>query len=681
MAYRTADIRNVCLVGLSQTGKTQLAEALLHAGGAISHCGTVAHGDTVSDFTRRERQLGHSLYPSVCHFDHSGIHVNVIDTPGYRDLLGRALSVLPAVETAAVVIDAHAGIETVTRRLMNAARAQRLCRMIIVNKIDARDADLGALVDEIRSTFGPECLPINLPAADGDAVIDCYFQPDGAATAFGSVESAHTQIIDQVVEVDEALMEVYLEQGEELVPEQLHKPFEKALREGHLVPICFTSGKTGVGIPELLEVFERLMPNPMEGNPPRFVKGEGETAQEVRITTDPDQHVIAHVVMVDIDPYKGRLAVFRIHQGTIRPGMQLYVGDARKPIKVTQLLKLKGNAHIRTDTGVPGDICAIARVEEAHYNAVLHNSHDEDQFHLASIPLPRPIFGRAIKPANDVDVQKISNALHSLQAEDPSLSLEHVPALNEIVLRGLGELHLRTVLEDIADRYAIQVETTLPSIAYRETITTAAAGHHRHKKQSGGAGQFGEVSLRVEPAPPGTGFEFRSEIAGGVIPAQFIPAVETGVLQVMGSGAIAGYPMQDIRVTVYDGKHHSVDSKEVAFVQAGRKAFLDAVSKASPIIMEPIVDVTVTVPPECVGGVTGDLSAMRGMVSGTSVRPDHRMQIAGQVPLKEIQGYHSRLKSLTAGEGSFTMDFSHYAQVPEQTQQELVGAFRNNSGA
>jgi elongation factor G len=553
--------------------------------------------------------------------------------------------------------------------------------MIIVNKIDARDADLGALVDEIRSTFGPECLPINLPAADGDAVIDCYFQPDGAATAFGSVESAHTQIIDQVVEVDEALMEVYLEQGEELVPEQLHKPFEKALREGHLVPICFTSGKTGVGIPELLEVFERLMPNPMEGNPPRFVKGEGETAQEVRITTDPDQHVIAHVVMVDIDPYKGRLAVFRIHQGTIRPGMQLYVGDARKPIKVTQLLKLKGNAHIRTDTGVPGDICAIARVEEAHYNAVLHNSHDEDQFHLASIPLPRPIFGRAIKPANDVDVQKISNALHSLQAEDPSLSLEHVPALNEIVLRGLGELHLRTVLEDIADRYAIQVETTLPSIAYRETITTAAAGHHRHKKQSGGAGQFGEVSLRVEPAPPGTGFEFRSEIAGGVIPAQFIPAVETGILQVMGSGAIAGYPMQDIRVTVYDGKHHSVDSKEVAFVQAGRKAFLDAVSKASPIIMEPIVDVTVTVPPECVGGVTGDLSAMRGMVSGTSVRPDHRMQIAGQVPLKEIQGYHSRLKSLTAGEGSFTMDFSHYAQVPEQTQQELVGAFRNNSGA
>jgi len=681
VAYRTADIRNVCLVGLSHAGKTQLAEALLYAGGAIPHCGTVGQGGTVSDFTRREQQLGHSLYPSLCHFDHAGIHVNVIDTPGHRDLYGRALSVLPAVETAAIVIDAQTGIETVTRRVMNAAKAQRLCRMIIVNKIDAAEADLASLVEQIRSAYGPECLPVNLPAAGGDAVIDCYFQPDGAATAFGSLEAAHTQIIDQVVEVDEALMELYLEQGEDLEPEQLHKPFEKALREGHLVPICFASAKTGVGIAELLEVFERLMPNPTEGNPPIFVNGEGDKAQEVRVTMDPEQHVIAHVVMVDIDPYKGRLAVFRIHQGTIRPGMQLYVGDARKPIKVTQLLKIKGNEHIRTDAGVPGDICAISRVEEAYYGAVLHNSHDEDQIHLKSIPLPRPMFGLAIKPANDTDVQKISDALHSLQAEDPSLSLQHVPALNEIVLRGLGELHLRTVLEDIAERYGIQVDTTLPSIAYRETITTRADGHHRHKKQSGGAGQFGEVFLRAEPLPAGAGFEFRSEIVGGVIPSQFIPAVETGVRQVMEAGAIAGYPIQDVRVTVYDGKHHSVDSKEVAFVQAGRKAFLDAIAKASPIIMEPVVDVTVTVPTDCVGGVTGDLSAMRGMVSGTSVRPNNRIDVSGQVPLKEIQGYHSRLKSLSGGEGSFTMDFSHYAPVPAQVQQELVEGSRNRSGA
>jgi elongation factor G len=681
VTYQTADIRNVCLVGPSHSGKTLLTEALLHAGGSIPHCGTIEQKNTVSDFTRRERELGHSLHPSLCHFDHAGIHVNVVDTPGHRDLHGRALSVLPAVETAAIVIDAQTGIETVTRRVMNAAKAQRLCRMIIVNRTDAREADLAGLVEQIRSTFGPECLPINLPGANGDSVIDCYFHPDGAATAFGSVESAHTQIIDQVVEVDEALMELYLEQGEELGPEQLHKPFEKALREGHLVPICFVSARTGAGIPELLEVFESLMPNPLEGNPPTFLRTGGGKVEEVRITLDPADHVIAHVVMVSNDLYKGRLAVFRIHQGTIRPGMQLYVGDARKPIKVNQLLKLMGNEHVRADAGVPGDICAIPRVEEAHYDAVLHNSHDEDHIHLKPVRLPRPMFGLAIHPSNDADVQKASDALHSLQAEDPSLSLEHVATLNEIVLRGLGELHLRSVLEDIADRYSVKVETALPSIAYRETITVPSEGHHRHKKQSGGAGQFGEVFLRVEPLPQGTGFTFRSAVVGGAIPSQFIPAVETGVRQVLESGAISGYPMQDVGVTVYDGKHHSVDSKEVAFVQAGRKAFLDAISKASPIVMEPIVDVTVTVPPHCVGSVTGDLSAMRGMINGTSVLPDNRMEVSGQAPLKEIQDYHSRLKSLSGGDGSFTMDFSHYAPVPEQTQAELVSAFRNNSRA
>jgi elongation factor G len=667
MAYSSGDIRNVCLVGPSNAGKTQLTETLLYAGGAITTCGSVDRGDTVSDFTKREQQLGHSQYSSICHFDHQGIHVNLIDTPGYRDFIGRALSILPAVETAAVVINAQAGIEMVSRRMMEAASKQRLCRMIIVNKIDAEDADLEALLHEIRSTFGPECLPMNLPAADGDSVVDCFFHPKGADTAFGTVESAHTQIIDQVVEVDEALMEVYLEQGEDLEPDQLHEPFEKSLRDGHLVPICFVSAKTGAGIPELLEVFERLMPNPLEGNPPAFLKGEGDDAEEIVITPDPELHAIAHVVMVNIDPFKGRLGVFRIHQGTIRPGNQLFVGDARKPIKVNQLLKLNGGEHTKIQVGLPGDICAIPRVNEVHYDAVLHDSHDEDHFHLNSIRLPRPMYGLAIKPPRDADAQKTSDALHAAEAEDPSLYVEHIAVLNEIVLRGLGDLHLRTVLEQISDRYNLDVQTALPSIAYRETITAAAEGHHRHKKQTGGAGQFGEVYLRIEPLPSGTGFEFASAVVGGSIPYQYIPAVETGVRQVMNAGAIYRYPMQDIKVTVYDGKHHPVDSKEVAFVQAGKKAFLDAIAKASPIIMEPVVDVTITVPSRCAGGVTGDLSSMRGMVSGTEALPDNRIVVSGQAPLKEIQDYHSRLKSLTGGDGSFTMDFSHYAEVSPES--------------
>jgi len=679
MAYSSGDIRNVCLVGPSNSGKTQLAETLLQAGGAIAECGSVDNGDTVSDFTKREQELGHSQYSSICHFDHSGIHVNLIDTPGYRDFYGRALCMLPAVETAAVVINAQAGIEMVGRRMMRAAHTQRLCRMIIVNKIDAEGVDLEGLLEQIRSEFGSECLPLNLPAADGEGVVDCFFQPKGADTVFGSVESAHTQIVDQVVEVDEALMEIYLEQGEELKPEQLHEPFEKALRDEHLIPICFVSAKTGAGIPELLEVFERLMPNPQEGNPPVFLKGEGGDAEEVIISPDPEQHAIAHVIMVKIDPFKGRLGVFRIHQGTIRPGNQLYVGDARKPIKVNQLLKLNGGEHSKIDEGLPGDICAIPRVNEVHYDAVLHDSHDEDHFHLKSIDLPRPVYGLAVKPANDSEAQRTSDALHAIEAEDPSLLLEHNAALNEIVLRGLGDLHLRTALEQIKDRYGMDVQTALPSIAYRETITAPAEGHYRHKKQTGGAGQFGEVYLRIEPLPSGAGFEFASAVVGGSIPYQYIPAVETGVRQVMQSGAIKGYPMQDVKVTVYDGKHHPVDSKEIAFVQAGKKAFLQAIAEAKPIIMEPIVDVAITVPSASAGGVTGDLTSMRGMVSGTEVLPDSRMVISGQAPLKEVQGYHSRLKSLTGGDGSFTMDFSHYAEVPrgvldqESTSSSMAG--------
>ena len=663
MAYSACEIRNVCLVGPSGAGKTQLAEALLHAGGAIAEQGSVDKGDTVSDFTLRERELGHSQFASICHLDHGGIHVNLIDTPGYRDFFGRALSVLPAVETAAVVINAQAGVEMVARRMMKAAHEQRLCRMIIVNKIDAEEVDLEGVLEEIRTAFGPECLPINLPAAEGGGVVDCFFQPEGAETTFSDVKTAHTQIVDQVVEVDEELMEIYLEQGEELAPEQLHDPFEVALRDEHLIPVCFVSAKTGCGINQLLQIFERLMPNPIEGNPPVFLKGEGDDAVEVAISPDPDQHAIAHVFKIDIDPFKGRLGMFRVHQGTIKPGNQLFVGDARKPVKVNQLLKVNGGEHIKAQAAVPGDICAIPRVDEVYYDAVLHDSHDEDHFHLKAIQLPRPMYGLAIRPTNDADAQKTSDALHTAEAEDPSLNVEHNASLNEVVLRGLGELHLRTVLEQIKDRYNLEVDTAPPSIAYRETITAPAEGHHRHKKQTGGAGQFGEVYLRIEPLPSGSGFEFKSAVVGGSIPSQYIPAIESGVRQIMDAGAIYGFPMQDIKVTVYDGKHHSVDSKEIAFVQAGKKAFVEAVKNARPIVMEPIVDVAFTVPSESAGGIAGDLSSMRGMVSGTETLPDNRLVISGQAPLKELQGYHSRLKSLTGGDGSFDMDFSHYAQV------------------
>jgi len=382
MGYTTSGIRNIALVGQAGAGKTSLVETLLLQAGATRSRGSLARGTTVSDFDPQEKRLQHSLDSTICSFDYNGSHINLIDTPGYPDFLGRTLSVLEAVEAVAVVVSAVCPLDTFTQRLMEFARERELCRLIIVNKIDSRDAHSADLLQQLRESFGAECLPLNLPAGGGDGVVDCFFQPHGRATDFSSVEAAHTQIIDQVVELDEKLMALYLEQGEELSPEQLHDPFEQALREGHLVPVCFTSAEGGAGLPELLQVFERLMPNPAEGNPPPFLKGTGESAERVAVAPDPTRHVIAHVFKVSIDPYVGKLGVLRVHQGTIRPGSQLFVGDARKPIKIAHLFRLLGKDTSEITAAVPGDICAIAKVDELHLDAVLHDSHDEDEYHL-----------------------------------------------------------------------------------------------------------------------------------------------------------------------------------------------------------------------------------------------------------------------------------------------------------
>ncbi|MFW6032552.1 MAG: GTP-binding protein, partial [Phycisphaeraceae bacterium] len=390
--YATTDIRNIVLAGHAGSGKTTLVEALLQKAGVIGSTGQVEKGDTVSDFSEEEKAHGYSLQSSVVHCDYQGKHINVIDTPGAPDFLGQTISVLPAVETVAVVVSGTAGIEPVTRRIMQRAGERKLCRMIVINHIDGENVDLPALVESLRETFGSECLPINLPAEGGQKVVDCFFQPSGESD-IGSVADAHTALVDQVVEVDEELMATYLEQGE-VKPEQLHEPFEKALREGHLVPICFTAARPHdapdqpVGIGELLDVFVQLAPNPTEGNPRPFIRGDSE--EEIHANPDPDQHALAHVFNVRIDPFVGKLCTFRVHQGTVSKDSQLFIGDpvegeSKRPFRVGHLFKLQGKDHVETDSAIPGDIAAVAKVEEIHRNAVLHDSHDEDAIHLRPI--------------------------------------------------------------------------------------------------------------------------------------------------------------------------------------------------------------------------------------------------------------------------------------------------------
>ncbi|MEW5708588.1 MAG: elongation factor G [Pseudomonadota bacterium] len=666
----TEAIRAVALVGHAGAGKTTLAEALLYRAGAIPAMGSIERGTTVCDFDPLEKQHQHSLYSAVAHFEHQGTRIHLIDTPGYPDFLGQAISCLPAAETVIVVVNAQTGIELTTTRMMNWAARRKLCRMIVVNKIDAENTDLPALLDALQETFGKECLPINLPAAGGTKVVDCFFNPAGESD-FSSVEQAHRALIDQVVEVDEELMALYLEQGD-IDPEQLHAPFEKALREGHLVPICFASARTGAGVPELLEVFVKLLPNPAEGNPRPFIKGDGPEAEEFRAVPDPDKHVVAHVFKVSVDPFVGKLGVFKVHQGTITKDSQLFIGDARKPFKVGHLFMLRGKEHIEVERCIPGDIAAVAKVEEITFDAVLHDHHDEDRIHLQPLEFPNPIYGLAIDTVKRGDEQRLWDVLAKLASEDPCLKVERLMSTNETVVWGLGELHLRTLLERMTTQYKLEVKTHPPRIEYRETITAPAEGHHRHKKQTGGAGQFGEVFLRIEPLPRGAGFQFVDEVKGGAIPSQFIPAVEKGVQQVMESGAIAGYPMQDVRVVVYDGKTHPVDGKEVAFITAGKKAFLDAVMKARPIVLEPIVRIEITVPEANMGDVAGDIASKRGQVTGTQSGRGGMVTVSGLVPLSELNNYQSRLKSLTGGAGSYSVEFSHYEPVPPNVQQQLV---------
>jgi elongation factor G len=673
-AARMAAIRTLALVGPAAAGKTSLAEALLVKTGAIGAPGTLERGSTVSDFDPLERKMQHSLNAAVMHMMRGETRIHFIDTPGSADFLGQSLPALEAVETAAVVINAAVGIEPMALRMMEYAAARHMDRLIIVNKIDMPGINLPGLLAQIQATFGKECLPVNLPDAGATQVVDCFFNRAGHSD-FGSVDDAHRALVEQVVDVDEAWLDRYLNDGD-VDPTELHAPLEKALREGHLIPVCFVSARSGAGVEELLDVIVNLLPNPLEANPPDFLKGEGEAAQPMQGTPDPALHVLAHVFKVTVDPFVGRMGLFRVHQGTVTKDSQLYIGDGRKPFKVGRLLMLQGKDTVEVASAVPGDIVAVAKVDEIHFDAVLHDAAEDDHIHLKALDFPKPVHGVAIEPKRHGDEQRMWEILTKLVDEDPCLKVEHVANTNETILYGLGDLHLRVLLDRLRDVYKFEVNTRPPRIAYRETISANAEGHHRHKKQTGGAGQFGEVFLKIEPLPRGGGFEFLDQVKGGTIPYQFIPAVEKGVREVLSVGAVAGYPVVDVRVIVYDGKSHSVDSKEIAFVTAGKKAFMAAIRAARPVVLEPIVHIEIVAQDSAMGDITGDLSSKRGLVTGTANGAPGTMVVRGQVPMSELAGYQSRLNAMTSGQGRYAIELSHYEAVPPNTQQQLVSQFQ-----
>src|SRR3989440_2536410 len=466
-SYTTADIRNVLIAGHGGSGKTTLVDALLFASGTVNRKASVADGNSFSDFEKEEKEHKHSIFSSLLHADHLGKRINIIDSPGSPDLIGAAIACMPAVETVAIVINAQSGVEVVTRRIMEAAKLHNIPRAIIINKIDMPEVDLESLVERIRETFGTECLPINLPTGNGKAVVECLLNSSGEAD-FDTVRRCHAAMLDQIVEMDENLMEKYLG-GEEPDYNALHAPFERAMDEGHVVPICFTDAKAGVGVPELLDTIVKHLPSPPEGNLRPFYTGDGNDEKPFNYSEDANKPLIAHVFKVTTDPFIGKLAIFRVHQGKAAGQTQVIIGHSKKTVKLGHVFHLQGKEHKESDSIVAGDNGARAKIEEIHTGDVLPDHDALDAVHIKKESFPTPMYGLAVNPKSRGDEQKISGALHKISEEDPTFRVNVDRQTHELVIYGLGELHLRLILERLKNR-GLEVDTKPPKIAYKETI-------------------------------------------------------------------------------------------------------------------------------------------------------------------------------------------------------------------
>ena len=669
-ASRTQDIRNIALLGHGGAGKTTLGEAMLHAAKVTGRLGSVDDGTSVLDFSDIEKDRKHSVDPSLGHFDHAGKTINMIDTPGYSDFIGGALSAMAGCDTAVVVISASAGIEIGTRRMFAASGQAGKARAIIINKIDAENVELERLMASITETFGSACKPMNLPSGGYSAVVDCFMNESGE-TDFGDVAEAHTELVENVVESDEELMDAYLG-GEDVSKDRLSAAFAQAMVAGSVVPILFTSGKGDVGVAEVMDAVAGYFPSPAD-MPPTTVRSSGDDdAEAVDLTADPDGEFVAQAFKITADPFVGKLAWVRILQGTATGDTTYHLRDEKKSAKIGHILKVLGKDTDECQQAIVGDIIALAKVEDIRTGDTLHTA--ATPMFCAMPPLPTPMFSQAVAPKSRGDEQKISGALYKLAEEDPTFRIALDSQTHEMVISGVGDLHLRLMLTKMKQRYDIEVDTKPPKIPYKETVTAKAKGHHRHKKQTGGSGQFGEVYLEVEPLELGEGFDFVNKLFGESIPRQYLPAIEKGVRDVLTTGPVAGYPMQDIRVSVYDGKHHPVDSKEIAFRTAGKLAFVDAIRNAKPVLLEPFVDMEITIPASYMGDIASDLSGRRGRILGQDMLPGNICTVKAQAPLSEVMQYNSQLRSVTGGQGSYSMDLSHYEPVPGNVQQAIVAA-------
>ncbi len=667
MAYGTKDFRNFVLLGHGDSGKTAFLDALAFKAGASSRHGSSAEGTSISDTEPEEVERKHTLTSHLFFLPYKKAAFHVFDTPGYPDFISEAISALHAVETAVLVVSSAGGVTFNARKLWKEAGKAGVARAILVTRPEAENTDFDALVGELVQTFGDVCVPVTYPDANGKAFSKVLRVLEGEGDKAGDYRAT---LEERVVEVDEALMEKYFEEGS-LTTELLEEALPKAMTAGKVVPVFTAVPPDLAGVEEFLEFAARFFPSPVHRGEITALPKEGEG--EVKVSPQEDGPFAAQVVKILSDPHVGKLSFLRVRRGVLQADSSLWNVRTGKSERVGHILKVHGKDRKQVEKAVAGEIVAVAKVESLEYGDTLCDP--EHPLRFPKPEQPQAMVARAVFPKKRGDEQKIAGALSRISSEDPTFLTEREPSTGELLVKGLSELHLAVQIERIKNRYKLDLEVRLPKVPYQETVTSRAEGHHRHKKQTGGRGQFGEVFLRIFPKERGEGFEFVDKVVGGNIPRQFIPEVEKGIVNAMKKGVIAGYPVVDVGVEVYDGKHHPVDSDQFSFQIAGAKAFAEAFEKAKPVLLEPIMNLTIEVPTRFTGDITANLNTKRGRLTGMEAQGDIQV-IQAQIPLKEAMDYSAQLRSITAGEGSFTMEFSHYEPVPGNIQQEIVEAYK-----
>lgn len=660
--HKSADIRDIVLCGHAGAGKTILAEAMLFKAKLVSRLGSVADGTTVSDYEKEEKEYQYSLNTSVMHLTHAGKEINVIDTSGQVDFLGGMISGMSAADTAVICVNAQRGVELMTRKAWDLAERYGLGKIIAITKADAENVNLQEILSSLEKAFGSKCVPFVV--ADGEGASFKAVSPVMVDSPEGDAADLKQQIVENAVEADDALMEKYLESGE-VSKAEVDAVLPKAIISGAVIPVAIISGEKDVGVAEFLDFIAEFAPSPLDSRRKLVKDGSEETA-----VLDPkeDGPLLAQVFKVVSDPHVGKLCFIRVFSGTLESKSQANISSTGKPEKIPQLTRPQGEKRDDVADAVAGDIVCVAKIDNLHIGDTLYSTGD---LRLERLPFPTPMTGLAVAPKNRGDEQKMGANLHRLCEEDPTFEFARSEQTGEQVIRGMGQVHLDVMQSKLKSRYGMELDTKPPKIPYLETVTKEAEGSYRHKKQSGGAGQFGEVHLRIKPNERGKGFEFVNAIVGGVISGPFIPSVEKGVRKALDKGPIAGYPMVDVVVELFFGKEHPVDSKDIAFQIAGEMGFKEIVADTKPVLLEPIVNMEIAFPAQYFGDISGDISSRRGRPTGTDQLGEMQV-LKAQAPLAEVADYGSTLKAITQGEGSYTMELSHYEAVPSNIAQQVA---------